>query len=121
LSLACRYRSVIELLERVTGQAVTLVHLVGGGSKNELLCRLTADIVGLPVLAGPQEAAAVGNVLVQLRAEDEFSSREEMRDCLARSFTPVVYEPASESAAYERFLALSGVEGLEAGSSSGEA
>ncbi len=71
LSLACKYRLVLERLERVTGRDVDVVHVIGGGARNELLCRLTADVLGRRVLAGPDEATAMGNVLVQARAAGE--------------------------------------------------
>jgi rhamnulokinase len=66
LALASR-RAIIDVQE-LSGQRVDAVHIVGGGARNELLCQLTADACGLPVLAGPVEAAALGNVLVQARA-----------------------------------------------------
>jgi sugar (pentulose or hexulose) kinase len=67
-SLALGHRLAVEDAQRLAGVAVDVVHVVGGGSRNELLCQLTADACGLPVVAGPVEAAAVGNVLVQARA-----------------------------------------------------
>ncbi|MCU1495439.1 MAG: rhamnulokinase [Acidimicrobiaceae bacterium] len=67
-SLALAYRRTIELAQLLTGRDVDTVHIVGGGAQNELLCQLTADACGLPVVAGPVEAAALGNVLVQARA-----------------------------------------------------
>jgi rhamnulokinase len=67
-SLAAAYSRGIEDASRLSGVDVSTVHLVGGGSQNELLCQLTADACGLPVIAGPVEATAVGNVLVQARA-----------------------------------------------------
>jgi rhamnulokinase len=67
-SLALAYRRALADAQRLTGRTVDVVHLVGGGSRNELLCQLTADACGLPVVAGPVEAAALGNVLVQARA-----------------------------------------------------
>ncbi|MGW4489726.1 rhamnulokinase [Amycolatopsis sp. NPDC004368] len=67
-SLALAYRRAVRQASRVTGRPVDVVHIVGGGARNELLCRLTADACGVPVLAGPVEAAALGNVLVQARA-----------------------------------------------------
>ncbi|MEV0073203.1 rhamnulokinase family protein [Amycolatopsis sp. NPDC050768] len=67
-SLALAYRRAVRQAAQVTGRPVDVVHLVGGGARNELLCRLTADACGVPVLAGPVEAAALGNVLVQARA-----------------------------------------------------
>ncbi|GGM44315.1 rhamnulokinase family protein [Dactylosporangium sucinum] len=67
-SLALAYRRSVEDAQRLSGRAVDVVHLVGGGVQNELLCQLTADACGLPVLAGPVEAGALGNVLVQARA-----------------------------------------------------
>ena len=79
VSLACKYRLVLERLERVTGREVDVVHVIGGGSRNALLCQLTADLLGRPVLAGPVEATALGNVLVQARAVGELGSLAEMR------------------------------------------
>jgi len=67
-SLALAYRRNVRLAASLAGRDVDVVHLVGGGSQNELLCQLTADALGVPVLAGPAEAAALGNGLVQARA-----------------------------------------------------
>lgn len=66
-SLALAYRRTVRSAERLAGKNVDVVHVVGGGARNETLCRLTADALGLPVLAGPTEAAALGNGLVQAR------------------------------------------------------
>jgi rhamnulokinase len=67
-SLALAYRRALLDAQRLSGQHADVVHIVGGGARNELLCQLTADAVGLPVIAGPAEATAFGNVLVQARA-----------------------------------------------------
>ncbi|MDX8051709.1 rhamnulokinase family protein [Lentzea sp. BCCO 10_0798] len=67
-SLALAHRDAIADAQRLSGKEVEVVHVVGGGSRNELLCQLTADACGLPVVAGPAEATALGNVLVQARA-----------------------------------------------------
>jgi rhamnulokinase len=67
-SLALAHWRAVEQVQELSGRAVDVVHMVGGGSRNELLCQLTADACGLPVLAGPAEATALGNVLVQARA-----------------------------------------------------
>ena len=66
-SLAVAFAAAIDDAERLSGQPVEVVHLVGGGARNALLCQLTADAAGRPVLAGPVEATALGNVLVQAR------------------------------------------------------
>lgn len=67
-SLALAYRSAIHQAQQLSGRSVDVLHIVGGGSRNGLLCQLTADACGVPVVAGPVEAAALGNVLVQARA-----------------------------------------------------
>ncbi|MCX2951734.1 rhamnulokinase [Lentzea sp. NEAU-D7] len=67
-SLALAHRDAVEDAQRLSGKEVDVVHVVGGGARNELLCQLTADACGLPVVAGPAEATALGNVLVQARA-----------------------------------------------------
>jgi rhamnulokinase len=67
-SLALAYRRAVRRAQQLAGREVEVVHVIGGGSQNELLCQLTADACGLPVLAGPVEASALGNVLVQARA-----------------------------------------------------
>jgi len=69
-SLARAFGVAVETASRLSGQAVDVVHIVGGGSRNELLCQLTADATGRPVIAGPVEATAIGNLLVQARAHD---------------------------------------------------
>jgi rhamnulokinase len=94
-SLARKYRLVLDQLQLVTGREVEVVHVIGGGARNELLCRLTADALGRPVLAGPVEATALGNVLVQARAVGELGSLAEMRAVAAASADPVVYEVAA--------------------------
>jgi rhamnulokinase len=67
-SLAAAYRDAIDEAVRLSGRSVSVVHLVGGGARNDLLCQLTADATGLPVVAGPAEATALGNALAQARA-----------------------------------------------------
>jgi rhamnulokinase len=94
ISLAVRYREVLERLEAASGREVRTIHVIGGGARNELLCRLTADVTGREVLAGPVEATALGNVLVQARAGGELGSFDEMRAVSAASFEPVHYEPS---------------------------
>ncbi|MDA0168206.1 rhamnulokinase [Solirubrobacter taibaiensis] len=97
LSLACKYRVVLERLEAASGRNVRTIHVIGGGARNELLCQLTADMTGREVLAGPVEATALGNVLVQARAAGELDSLADMRAVSAASFEPVHYEPSKES------------------------
>jgi rhamnulokinase len=67
-SLAAAFARTITDVRVISGLDISVVHVVGGGSRNELLCQLTADACGLPVIAGPVEATALGNVLVQARA-----------------------------------------------------
>jgi len=67
-SLALAHRRAVRQAQQLSGHSVSVVHMVGGGSRNALLCQLTADACGLPVLAGPAEATALGNALIQARA-----------------------------------------------------
>ena len=112
-SLACKYRLVLERLIRVSGRRVDVVHMIGGGVRNELLCRLAADLLARPVLAGPVEATALGNVLMQARATGELGSLDEMRAVAAASAEPAVFEPAERredaEAVYRRFLEVTGL------------
>jgi rhamnulokinase len=108
-SLALRYRWVLERLETLTGQKREVIHIVGGGSQNTLLCQLTADACNRPVLAGPVEATAIGNVLVQALGLRLLGSLTEAREVVQRSFEVVTYQPRPVDAwnpPYERFLAL---------------
>lgn len=108
-SLALKYRYVLEQLMSVSEQAVDVIHIVGGGSQNPLLCQMTADATGRPVLAGPVEATALGNGLVQLIALGEIKDIAEARQVVRASFPPVLYEPQSGTdweAAYVRFRGL---------------
>lgn len=116
VSLACKYRLVLEGLERVTGRNVETIHVIGGGARNHVLCQITADMLGRRVLAGPVEATALGNVLVQARAAGELSSLEEMRSVAAASAETATYEPRDEAAGddtYARFLQATALQAHE--------
>ena len=110
VSLACRYRAVLELLEEVGGREVHRIHVIGGGARVEVLCRLTADLTGREVAAGPVEATALGNVLVQARADGLLGSQAELRQVAVASARPVHYAPAPDreaaDATFHRFLDL---------------
>ncbi|TFD56314.1 rhamnulokinase [Cryobacterium sp. Hh7] len=93
-SLADAYARTLDRAAELSGTRIDTVHIVGGGSQNELLCQLTANRTGLPVLAGPVEATAIGNVLVQARAQGLVTgSLESLRTLVARAFAPRRYEP----------------------------
>jgi rhamnulokinase len=92
-SLALKYASAIEQAQSLTGRDVGSINVVGGGSQNALLCQLTADASGLPVVAGPVEATAMGNVMVQAFAQGRVGSPEEIRSVVRDSFESTTYEP----------------------------
>ena len=112
-SLACKYRLVVERLELVTGTSARTLHVLGGGARNRLLCRLTADLAGRPVIAGPVEASAIGNVLVQARARGALATLEDMRAVVAGSLHTDVHLPAPRRDRWEeiygRFLDVTGL------------
>jgi len=92
-SMALNYRRQIETISRVTGSSVEVLHVVGGGARNRLLCQLTANALGIPVLAGPVEATAMGNMLIQIMASGEAHSVDEGRMLLRPSFDVTEYAP----------------------------
>jgi len=93
-SLALAYRRNVRLATELAGREIDMVHIVGGGSQNALLCQLTADACGLPVLAGPGEAAALGNALVQARTLGAaLPDLRAMRALVRRTHELVRYEP----------------------------
>jgi rhamnulokinase len=107
--LAQAYRLTLEELTAVTGRQVDSLHMVGGGCRNALLCRRTAWAAGLPLTAGPVEATAVGNLLVQALARGHLGSPGEIREVVCRSFDLPVYEPGDpedRDEVYERFQRL---------------
>lgn len=110
-SLALKYRQVLGQLEIVQGFPADVIHIVGGGSRNALLCQMTADATGRPVIAGPDEAATLGNVIVQAMATGHLASHAEGRALIRRSVRLTRYEPHPSAAwddAYARFLGIAG-------------
>ncbi len=110
-SLALKYRWTIERLEELGGKRLDVLHIVGGGTQNKLLSRLTADCMQRTVITGPIEATAAGNILTQALARGELSGIEELRSVVRRSFPVEHFEPdhsraAEWDGAYERYLAL---------------
>jgi rhamnulokinase len=108
-SLALKHAQTLGVLGDATGVAPAEIHIVGGGARNALLCRFTADAAGLPVVAGPEEATLLGNLLVQAIALGEIGSVAEGREVVRRSFEATVYEPFASQAwdgARHRFAEL---------------
>jgi rhamnulokinase len=102
-SLALAYRRAVRQASSLAGRDVSVVHVVGGGVRNELLCQLTADATGLPVVAGPVEGAALGNVLVQARAAGVLSgSLADLRSVGARGLDLRRYEPGATGGPTDR-------------------
>jgi rhamnulokinase len=95
-SLALRYAGAVDELALASGHPVEAIQVVGGGSNNRLLCRLTAGATGLPVRAGPVEATAIGNLAVQAIAAGELADVAEARALVARSFPITSHEPAGD-------------------------
>jgi len=108
-SLALRYRWVLERLEELLGRQLDVVHVVGGGSQNELLCQFTADACNRPVVAGPVEATAIGNVLVQAIGLGLVGSLSQGREVVRRSFEVKTFtprDPEKWEEPYQRFVRL---------------
>jgi rhamnulokinase len=97
-NLARKYREVVNSLEELTGEEIEVIQIVGGGSQNRLLNQFTADACQRPVLAGPVEATAMGNLLTQVRASGELGSLAQMREVVRASSQVEHFEPAAAQA-----------------------
>jgi rhamnulokinase len=93
-SLALRYREVLEMLESLLGRRFGVIHIVGGGSQNQALNQFVADATGRTVIAGPTEATAAGNILIQAIGSGVIADLDEARAVVRRSFPTRVIEPA---------------------------
>jgi len=108
-SLALKYRTVLGWLEELSGEPVEVIHIVGGGTQNELLNQFTSNATGRPVITGPIEATALGNILIQARTAGAVGSLHEIRSVVRASSTLKRYEPQNTAAwneAYGRFTAV---------------
>ncbi|MDX2152733.1 MAG: rhamnulokinase family protein [Bryobacteraceae bacterium] len=109
--LALRYRQVLESLESLLGRRLNVIHIVGGGSRNHVLNQFVADATQRVVIAGPTEATAAGNVLVQAMGAKEIAGLGEARQVVRQSFPVLTVEPKASGQwdeAYARFEALTG-------------
>ncbi len=103
-SLACKFRRTMEEIELCTGRKYERIYMLGGGVKDMLLCQLTADLCGIPVLTGPVEATAYGNAAIQLIAAGEMEDLSQARQAIASSITVKEYTPNPENAyIYDNF------------------
>jgi rhamnulokinase len=100
-SLALTYRLVIDDLEAITGRRAQTLHIVGGGSQNELVCQYAANATGMRVVAGPVEATSLGNVLLQAMAMGRVADAQQAREIVRRSFEPKTYAPAGDATAWQ--------------------
>jgi len=110
-SLALAYRECLETIQHLTGRTIDCVHVVGGGVQNRLLCQMTADACGVPVYAGPVEATAVGNVLIQAIALGAVADVAAGREIVRAAFPLDEYAPKDRAAwekAWERYQGLPG-------------
>ncbi len=106
-SLALRFAKALSQIRECTGKAYCCIHMVGGGVKDHLLCQMTANACGIPVMAGPTEATVCGNLLIQMLADGSVQSLEEARRMVANSVTVTTYQPQQDyHAVWERYLAL---------------
>jgi rhamnulokinase len=109
--LAFMYRNRLEILEEIKGKSMKGLHIVGGGSRNELLNQLVSDCLDRPILAGPVEATAIGNIIGQAIADGFFSDIIEGHSIIRKSFDIINYEPdplkkSEWDCGYEKFLKL---------------
>ncbi|WP_167612330.1 rhamnulokinase [Maribellus sediminis] len=108
-SLVLKYKFTIEQIESVTGKKIDKLHIIGGGANNSMMNQLTADALGIPVFAGPTEATAIGNLMLQARALKAVDTLDEIRQVVKNSFELIEHQPNPTldwNSAYERFKRL---------------
>ena len=105
-SLVLKYKFTIRQIESVTGKPIEKLHIIGGGAHNKMMNQLTADATGIPVFAGPTEATAIGNIMLQAKALEKVKSLAEIREIVRNSFDVTNYLPSPKldwEAAYGKF------------------
>lgn len=110
-SMALKHKTIIRKIQHLTGNRYEVIHLVGGGAKNRLLCQFTADATGIPVIAGPSEGTGLGNIIMQMKASGAIGSVAEGRMILRKSITVDEYKPEETAAwrdAYELYQKITG-------------
>jgi rhamnulokinase len=110
-SLAMRYRQVLEYLKEMAPFPIERLHVIGGGSQNSHLMQMTANSLGIPVVTGPVEGTAIGNIMLQAKAAGLVKDRFEMRRMIADSIEMRTYLPQETEVwdeAYERYLRIGG-------------
>ncbi|MDD9268794.1 rhamnulokinase family protein [Paenibacillus sp. GCM10023248] len=95
-SLAMKFKQTLDEIEELLERKLQTIHMVGGGIQNQLLCQLTANATGRPVIAGPVEATAIGNIMMQVKAHGEVSSLDQIRQAVRDSFPPDRYASKDE-------------------------
>lgn len=108
-SLALKYRWVLEKLEELLNRRLDIIHIIGGGCQNKLLCQFAADATAREVIAGPVEATAIGNIMMQALTRGKLSSIDDGREMIRRSFEVITYKPkdiAGWDNAYTRYLKI---------------
>ena len=105
-SLALKYRETLDVLRKLAPFPIEKLHVIGGGSKNALLNQFTANSIGIPVVAGPSEATAIGNIMIQAKASGMVGTLQEMRAVIAAGVETHTYTPQDTEewdAAYKEF------------------
>lgn len=110
-SLALKYSLVMKHLVDVSGQPVEQLHIIGGGSRNKLVCQMAANATGVPVVAGPAEATALGNAVVQFITYGDLANLDEARQMLAKSIDTTTYQPQNVAAWNEQAQRLAKIIG----------
>lgn len=111
-NLAFKYRHALDKLTDILGEQPQVLHIVGGGGRNKLLCQFAANALNVPVIAGPFEATSVGNIIVQMIAGRELANLDQARQLIRASFPTRIYLPTNSSrwqAQYQRYLKITGL------------